>query len=239
MNKTVLWDWRKRAVEQGLNISSWSLKITSCDVILSGTTAAHSARSGQTFYEWGRKKEEQSRICRSAIVEKNSRLTVEEIALAFLRICMSIISDAFHVHVLSSWICEPHPYPVKLKIACVLERPCPWMNLHGFLKSARKLLQVLCVCLSEKTSKQSGPPPFEGLVWVILKNIHPANWFQGEKMLQGNTWQNKFWKIKQPLGTEGGGGTAIYGLYQETMRFSYLIVCAAVKGMVFKQFTLG
>ena len=214
MNKNVLWDWRKRAVEQGLNISSWSLKITSY-VILSGTTAAHSARSGQTFCEWGREKEEQSRICRSAILEKNSRLTVEEIALAFLRICMSIISDAFHVHVLSSWICEPHPYPVKLKIACVLERPCPWMNLHGFLKSARKLLQVLCVCLSEKTSKQSGPPPFEGLVWVILKNIHLANWFQRGKMLQGNTWQNKFWKIKQPLGTgPGGGDTAIYGLYR-------------------------
>ena len=29
----------------------------------------------------------------------------------------------------------------------------------------------------------------------------------------------------------GGGGTAIYGLYR--------YICAAVKGMVFKQFTLG
>ena len=47
-------------------------------------------------------------------------------------------------------------------------------------------------------------------------------------------------KNKTTSGYRGGGrGTAIYGLYQETMRFSYLIVCAAVKGMVFKQFTLG
>ena len=42
-------------------------------------------------------KEERTRICRSAFIGKNSRLRVEEIALAFLRICMSVISDAFHV----------------------------------------------------------------------------------------------------------------------------------------------
>ena len=58
---------------------------------------------------------------------------------------------------------NPTPPPIKLKIACVLKRPCPWMNLHGFLKNARKLLQVACVCLSERTSKQSGRLPFEGV----------------------------------------------------------------------------
>ena len=34
----------------------------------------------------------------SAFVEKNFRLRVEEIALGFLRVYMSIISDAFHVY---------------------------------------------------------------------------------------------------------------------------------------------
>lgn len=41
--------------------------------------------------------ERRTRICRSAFVEENSRLRVEEIALEFLRVYMSIISDAFHV----------------------------------------------------------------------------------------------------------------------------------------------
>ena len=49
------------------------------------------------FMSAGRGKEERTRICRSAFVEKNSRLRVEEIALGFLRVYMSIISDAFHV----------------------------------------------------------------------------------------------------------------------------------------------
>ena len=102
---------------------------------------------------------------------------------------------------------NPTPPPIKLKIACVLERPCPWMNLHSFLKNARKLLQVACVCLSERTSKQSGPLPFEGVGGMgdFKLKIYPANWFQGGKILAGNTWPKKFWKIKQPLGTGPGG----------------------------------
>ena len=99
---------------------------TSSDVILSRTTAAHSARSEQTFYERGRGKEEPTRICRSAFVEENSRLRVEEIALEFLRVYMSIISGAFHVcFTLTLEFVNPTPPPIKLKIACVLERPCP------------------------------------------------------------------------------------------------------------------
>ena len=52
----------------------------------------------KTFYERGSGKEERTRICLSGFIEKNSRLRVEEIALAFLRICITIISDAFHVY---------------------------------------------------------------------------------------------------------------------------------------------
>ena len=53
-------------------------------VILSRTTAAHSARSRQTFYERGKEKVERTRV--------------EEIALAFLRIRMSFISGTCHVY---------------------------------------------------------------------------------------------------------------------------------------------
>lgn len=73
-------------------------------------------------------------------------------------------------------------------------------------KTRVKLLQVAFVRLSGKTSKQSGPPPFEGVVWVIFKNIHPANWFQGEKMLQENTWPKKILKNKTASGYRPGGG---------------------------------
>ena len=142
--------------------------------------------------------ERRTRICRSAFVEENSRLRVEEIALEFLRVYMSIISWCFPCLFHSPLeFANPTPPPIILKIACVLERPCPWMNLHGFLKNARKLLQVACVCLSERTSKQSGRLPFEGVgdMGDFKLNIYPANWFQGEK----------FWKIKQPLGTGPGG----------------------------------
>ena len=38
-----------------------------------------------------------------------------------------------------------------------------------------------------------------------------------------------FSQMKREYNPGGGGGTAIYGLYR----------CAAVKGMIFKQFTLG
>ena len=180
MNKNVLWHWRKRAVEQGLNISSRLLKITSCDscddscdVILSRTTAAHSARSWQTFHERAKGKEERTRICRSAFVEKNSWLRVEEISLAFLRIRMSIISDAFHVYfalLLNLWT-PPLPR-LNLRMLVSLKDLAPEWTCMASWKTRVNCYQM-CVCLSDHL--------LGWVVWVILKNIYPANWFQGGK----------------------------------------------------------
>ena len=118
----------------------------------------------------------QSRICRSAFVEKNSRLRVEEIALAFLRIRMSIISDAFHVYfalLLNLWT-----------------PPLPRLNLRMLVSLKDLALEWTCMA-SWKTRVNcyklrafAFPTTFfwgGGVVWVILKNIYPANWFQGGK----------------------------------------------------------
>ena len=214
----MLWDWRNnRAVEQGLSISSWSLKITSSDVILSRTTAAHSARSGKPFMSgdrsligsWrGRGKEERTRICRSAFVQKNSPLRVEEIALGFLRVYMSIISDAFHVCftlLLNLW--TPPLSRLNLKLLVSLKN----LALEWTCKASWKTL-VNCYKLSvfafprEHQSKVAHYLLRGWVVWVILNWIYILQTdFKGEKFLQGNTWPKKFWKIKQPLGTGPGG----------------------------------
>ena len=72
------------------------------------------------------------------------------------------------------------------------------MNLYGLVKNARKLLLVACVCLSDHLFFFGGG----GVVWVILKNMYPANWFQGEeiKILARKYVAKKFRKIKQRLG---------------------------------------
>ena len=198
MNKNVFWDWRNRPVEQEPSISSWSLKI----VMLFFLAQPLPIMSGEG------EKEERTRICRSAFVQKNSPLRVEEIALGFLRVYMSIISDAFHVCftlLLNLW--TPPLSRLNLKLLVSLKN----LALEWTCKASWKTL-VNCYKLSvfafprEHQSKVAHYLLRGWVVWVILNWIYILQTdFKGEKFLQGNTWPKKFWKIKQPLGTGPGG----------------------------------
>ena len=156
----------------------------------------------------GRGKEERTRICRSAFVEKNARLRVEEIALGFLRVYMSMISDAFHVCftlLLNLWT-PPLPR-LNLKLLVSLKDLALEWTCMASWKTRVNCYKLRVFALPRKHQSKVADYLLRGwVVWVILNWIYILQTdFKGEKFLQGNTWPKKFWKIKQPLGTGPGG----------------------------------